>query len=240
MGYNEIPAKAPAETGIIEFDYLDEEELKMAAFEGWIKDVYNPEMDKKDFDDDNLRDEDNVFSDFFEYPQHPDIPTFEDVQEDMEAFHDEVGTDEELADDKAGKAYRDNIARNVPYTVVEDKEFEKEFRGHLVVACTGDDSDLEVAEKITLAMEKAFGKQIYVETRVMAHAREEDNCFEVWIESYEIELLHSKKRATSNTQDWAGPAECDDKQVEFLVDRVGFLISDDARYSYSLEFDGVL
>jgi len=33
MGYDEIPSKAPAETGIIEFDYLDEEEIKMAAFE---------------------------------------------------------------------------------------------------------------------------------------------------------------------------------------------------------------
>jgi len=129
------------------------------------------------------------------------------------------------------------MARELQYEVVDDKEFEEEFRGHLIVACTGNDSDLEIAEKITAAMDKAFGKQIYVETRLIAHAREEDNVFEVWIESYEIELLHSKKRATSNAKGWDGPADCNDEQIDRLVDRVRFLISDDARYSYSLEFD---
>ena len=42
-----------------------EEEIKMAAFETWMTDVYNPEGDRKDFDDDTLRDEDNVFSNYF-------------------------------------------------------------------------------------------------------------------------------------------------------------------------------
>ena len=237
IGYDEIPSKAPAETGIVEFDYLDEEEIKMAAFETWVKDVYNPEWDRKDFDDDEFRDEDNVFSRFYDHPQHPDLPTFEDSQEDIQAWREEIGTDEELAGNKEGKAYRDYMARELDYELVEDSEFEEEFRGHLIVACTGDDSDLEIAEKITAAMDKAFGKQIYVETRLMAHAREEDNVFEVWIESYEIELLHSKKRATSNAKDWDGPGDCDDKQIDYLVERVRFLISDDARYSYSLEYD---
>jgi len=70
---------------------------------------------------------------------------------------------------------------------------------------------------------------------VITHAREEDNVFEVWIESYDVELLHSKKRATTGTSGWTGPADCDDKQIDYLVDRVGFLISDDARYSYKYE-----
>lgn len=237
FGYDEIPSKAPAETGIVEFDFLDEEEIKMAAFETWVKDVYNPEWDRKDFDDDEFRDEDNVFSKFYEDPQHPDFPAFEDTQEDIEAWREEIGTDEELVGNKEGKAYRDYMAQELDYTMVKDEEFEAEFRGHLIVACTGDDSDLEIAEQITAAMDKTFGKQIYVETRLIAHAREEDNVFEVWIESYEIELLHSKKRATSNAKDWDGPADCDEKQIDYLVERVQFLVSDDARYSYSLEYD---
>jgi hypothetical protein len=72
----------------------------------------------------------------------------------------------------------------------------------------------------------------------MALAREEDNVFEIWLESYEIDLLHSKKRATSvGTQDWTGPAEVDDAQIDYLTERVRFLISDDARYSYRMELD---
>lgn len=237
MGYAEIPAKAPAETGIIEFDYLDEEELKMAAFQDWVTEVYNPEWDRKDFDDDEWRDEDNVFSDFYEPPQHPDLPTFEDAHDDIAKWIEDTGTDEELAEEPEGKAYRDFMARDIEYQVVEDEEFEREFRGHLVVACTGNDADLEIAEKITATMGEEFGKQIYVETRVIGHAREEDNVFEIWLESYEIDLLHSKKRATSNTKDWDGPAECDDHQIAYLVDRVGFLISDEARYSYRMEME---
>lgn len=240
MGYNKIPEKAPAETGMVEFDYLDEEEIKMAAFESWVSEVYNSEHDRKDFDDDEWRDEDNVFSNYYEHPPHPDLPSFEETQEDLGAWHDKMGTDEELAGDDATKAYRDHLAQGFNYSIVDDEEFEEEFRGHLVVACTGDDADLEIAERITLAMEKAHGKQVYVETQIIAHAREEDNVFEVWLESYEIELLHSKRRATSNTKDWDGPSEIDDKQLDYLVDRVGFLISDDARYSYSYEFDGVV
>ena len=99
------------------------------------------------------------------------------------------------------------------------------------------DEDLEIAEKITARMGERFGKKIYVETRVMAHAREEDCVFEVWLESYEIDLLHSKKRATSNPDGWKGPAECDDKQIEHLLDEVEFLISDDARYNYRFVTD---
>ena len=231
FGYEEIPKKAPAETGIISLEELDEEELKMAAFESWMTSVYNPEWDRKDFDDDDMQDEDNVFSEFYQAPQHPDLPTWEDTQEDLAQW------EEEFEDEDDQREYREMMGRNFKFTLKNDEEFEREFRGHLVVACGPFDEDLEIAEKITAQMEKNFGKQVYVETRVIAHVRDEDNVFEVWLESYDIDLLHSKKRASSNAKDWFGPAECDDKQIEYLVESVGTLISDDARYSYRRDVD---
>ena len=231
FGYSEIPKKAPAETGIISLEDLEEEELRMAAFENWMTEVYNPEVDKKDFDDDDFRDEDNVYSKFYEAPQHPDLPKFEDTQEDLAIWEDEMGENED------DKDYKELYGREFKYAVEKDVEFEKEFRGHLVVACSPDDADLEVAETITARMAKEFGKQIYVETRVMAHAREEDSVFEVWLESYEIDLLHSKRRATLGSKGWEGPAECDARQIDYIVETVRFLISDDARYSYRRELD---
>ena len=176
-----------------------------------------------------MQDEDNVFSQFYEAPQHPDKPTFEDSLEDIELWNEEMG------DDDSTREYRDMMGQAFQYEVEDDEEFQREFRGHLVIACTGDDSDLEIAEKITMRFEKEFGKQVFVETRIMSLARLEDNVFEVWLESYEVDLLHSKKRASSGAKGWVGPEQCDDDQIEFLVERVRFLISDDARYSYRME-----
>jgi len=231
FGYSEIPEKAPAETGIISVEDLDEEEIKMAAFESWMIEVYNSEWDRKDFDDDDFRDEDNAFSNFYEAPKHPDEPKYDEVEDDLKEWREEMGDDPEV------REYRDDIATDTNYTIVEDEEFTKEFRGHLVVACTGFDVDLEIAETITRRMKEEFGKQVYVETRVIAHAREEDNVFEVWLESYNVDLLHSKKRATTSTKGWIGPALCDNTQVEYLVNQVRYLISDDVRYSYRMFFD---
>ena len=172
-------------------------------------------------------------------PLHPDKPLIQDALEDvrrwnMEMDHENgIGEDDELSEDE--REYREMLGKEIKYDYDHDPEFEEQFRGHVVVACTGDDSDLEIAEKITLALTGKFGKQVFVETHVITHAREEDNVFEVWIESYDVELLHSKKRATTGTSGWTGPADCDDKQIDYLVDRVGFLISDDARYSYKYE-----
>ncbi|GAX11938.1 hypothetical protein FisN_8Lh024 [Fistulifera solaris] len=234
FGYDEIPTKAPAETGIIRLEDLDEEEIKMAAFESWMTDVYNPEWDRKDFDDDDFQDEDNVFSEFYEPPQHPDLPTFEEAMEDLEVWKEQLG---EHADDPAMAAYRDRMGQSFNYKVVRDEEFEREFRGHMIIACTAAEYDLDVAEQITLRFDKEFGKQVFVETRVLALAREEDNVYEIWLESYDIELLHSKKRALSNFKDWTGPAEVDAAQIDYLVDRVRYLISDDSRYSYRMEME---
>eukprot|EP00980_Cylindrotheca_fusiformis_P003709 scaffold822_cov130-Cylindrotheca_fusiformis.AAC.4 len=226
FGYDEIPLKAPAETGMISFEDLDEEEIKMAAFQNWMNEVYNPEWDRKDFDDDSFQDEDNVFSKFYEAPQHPDLPTFEDAQDDLREWEAQMDDDED-----ATQEYADMMGKDMKYEYVDDPEFEREFRGHLIVACTPMDEDIEIAEKLTKRMEEEFGKKVYVETRVIAHAREEDNVFEIWLESYEVDLLHSKRRAMANREDWDGPAECDDKQIEYLVEEVRFLISDDSRYS---------
>ncbi len=231
MGYDEIPEKAPSETGIISLEDLDEEEIRMAAFENWMADVYNPEWDRKDFDDDDMRDEDNVFSAYYEEPQHPDKPTYEETLEDLEEWDEEMENGDEEQKKYMGRDYK--------YKVVVDEEFQREFRGHLVVCCTADDADLEIAEKITKRMGEEYGKQVFVETRVIAHAREEDNVFEVWLESYEIDLLHSKRRASMNVKGWDGPAECDDEEIEYLVKEVGFLISDDQRYSYRYDFEMV-
>jgi len=230
FGYTEIPNKAPAETGIIGLEDLDEEEMKMVAFENWVKEVYNPEYDKKDFDDDSFQDEDNPFSHFYKAPQHPDLPKFEDALEDIAEWEAEVDDDDDTTEE-----YAHMMGHANKYKHIDDKEFEEEFRGHLVIACTPMDEDLEIAEKITKRMDGEFGKKVHVETRVVAHAREEDCVFEVWLESYEIDLLHSKKRASGNVEDWEGPAECDDEQIEYLVSEVGFLISDQARYSYRYE-----
>uniref|UniRef100_A0A7S2YFC5 Uncharacterized protein n=1 Tax=Entomoneis paludosa TaxID=265537 RepID=A0A7S2YFC5_9STRA len=234
FGYTEIPQKAPAETGVISFEDLDEEEIKMAAFENWISEVYNPEWDRKDFDDDDMQDTDNVFSDFFEPPQHPDKPVFEDAKEDLDDWNDDMDDD-----DPEVSEYRDRMGQYFNYKVIRDEEFTNDFRGHLVISCTSDDEDLEVAEKITRRFREEFGKKVWVETRHEALARAEDTVFEIWLESYEIDLLHSKKRANSSNKDWEGPAECDDAQIDYLVEKVRFLISDDARYSYRMEFEHV-
>jgi hypothetical protein len=68
----------------------------------------------------------------------------------------------------------------------------------------------------------------------LGHARMEDNVFEIWLESYEIDLLHSKRQAFINSKLWTGPSEVDEKQLEHLVERVRYLISDDTRFSYRM------
>jgi len=227
FGYEEIPNKAPGDTGIINLEDMDEEELKMAAFENWMKDVYNPEWDKKDFDDDQFQDEDNVFSKFYQAPVHPDLPKIEDALDDIAEWEAEVDDDENTSEE-----YANLMGHSKKYKYIQDEEFEREFRGLVVVACAPMDEDLEIAEKITERMGEEFGKKIFVETRVFGHAREEDFVFEVWLESYETDLLHSKKRATGNVEGWEGPVECDEKQIDYLVERVQFLISDLSRFSY--------
>jgi hypothetical protein len=234
FGYEEIPHKAQAETGIISVEEADDEEIKMAAFEAWMMDVYNPEWDRKDFDDEEIRDEDNVFSENFEMPDHPDLPTIEDFEADLAAYNEEMGED-------LDEEYRDFYAKKTELTPIGDNGgFIEDFRGHLVIACGPYNEDLDTAEKITTRMKEEFGDTVFVETRLMMHAREDDNVFEVWLESYEIDLLHSRRRNYMQAKGWTGPANVDDDQLEYLVGQVRKLTSEDARLSDRVEEMNIL
>ena len=234
FGYDEIPKKIQSETGMISFDETDEQETKMAAMEKWMLDVYNAEWDRKDFDDENIKDEDNVFSDNFKMPAHPDLPAWEDAQEDIAGWKKEWNEDEdkEEAAHKKNVAYRDSMGQSIDFTNVQEDDFQKNYRGHLVVACGNFDEDLETAERITERMEKEFGNSIYTETKIYKHAMEADNVFEVWLESYEIDLLHSKRRSFMGVDGWDGKAEVDDDQMNYLVKEISKLTSEDARNSF--------
>lgn len=240
FGYNEIPEKAPGDTGVIDLGELDEDEVQMVDFAAWCQEVYNPEWDRKDFDDDDIKDIDNVFSPEFILPQHPDVPTYQDAKDDIRNWYGEIemNNNGEVGPEQA--EYRDMVGQELDFKFINDKEFTDAFRGHLIVACTTEEEDLDIAEKITVRFEEEFGKQVFVETRVISHALMEDNVFEVWLESYETELLHSKKRATTGAKDWTGPIDCDDDEIGRMVDRAAFLISDDARYSYRMDMDAIL
>jgi len=233
FGYDQIPDKAPSETGIISFEEMEEEEVKMAAFEKWMLDVYNAEWDRKDFDDEDFKNDDNVFSDDFKMPQHPDLPSWDDAQEDIQGWKEEW---EGAEDDDEAMKYRDFLGKSVDYKISDDlDDFQKNFRGHLIVACGPFDEDLDVAEAITTRMEKEFGNRIYTETRIYDHARQDDNVFEVWLESYEVDLLHSRRKSMMGVEGWDGPAEVDDHQMDYLVKEIEYLTSDDARSSYRWE-----
>jgi len=231
FGYEEIPKKAPSETGLISMEEADEQEIKMAAMEKWMLDVYNSEWDRKDFDDEDLKSEDNVFADNFAMPQHPDLPSWEDAQEDIQGWKEEFeesGSDE----DEESIQYRDSMGQSIDFTPNQDDDFQKNFRGHLVVACGNFEPDLDAAEKITTRMEEEFGNAIYTETKIYKHAMEADNVFEVWLESYEIDLLHSKRRAFMGVEGWDGNPDVDEPRMDYLVEEISRLTSDDARNSY--------
>ena len=63
-------------------------------------------------------------------------------------------------------------------------------------------------------------------TCVYNHARQEDNVYEIWIESFDIQLIHSRLGDFYNTNQWDGPADMRDKQLDYIVEMVGHLISD--------------
>jgi len=241
FGYSEIPKKAPSETGMISFEDADEQEIKMASMEKWMLDVYNSEWDRKDFDDEDIKDEDNVFSDNFKMPQHPDLPAWDDAQEDIAGWKEEweegdqdgdETKDEDADADDEGIKYRDSMGRSIDFENAQDADFQKNFRGHLVIACGNFEEDLEVAEQITTRMESEFGNAIYTETKIYQHAMPADNVFEVWLESYEIDLLHSKRRAFMGVDGWEDKFEVDSERIDYLVKEVSNLTSDIARNSY--------
>ena len=229
IGYDSIPKKDPSETGIITLDTspMDDEEREMLALENWMDEVYNEESDNLLFDDENFEPRDNVYDpDFGTSSSDKSASLEEKFMKEFEAFEREFS--------EGDQEWRDQYATVEKFEYREDPEGQKEFRGHLVIACTPTEEDVDLAEKITERFKDEFGKAVFVETRVLGHARPEDQVFEVWLESYEIDLLHSKRQAFINSKLWDGPSEVDDEQLEYLVGKVKYLISDDARYSYRM------
>ena len=229
IGYDAVPTKGEGETGIITLDTtpMDDEEREMLALENWMDEVYNEEVDNLLFDDENFEPRDNPYDpDFGESSSDKSTALEEKFMKEFEAFEREFSEEEQ--------EWRDQFATVEKFEYRDDPEGQAAFRGHLVVACTPSDEDLKLAETIAKRFKDEFGKAVVVETRVLGHARREDNVFEVWLESYEIDLLHSKRQAFINSKLWTGPSEVDDKQLDYLVERVGYLISDDSRYSYRM------
>jgi hypothetical protein len=224
LGYAEIPTFSEKETNIvnIETEY-DQEDITMSAFENWMNEVYSEEGEDLYFDDEDFQPENNVFDFQYGMEDTDDLITFKSELEEFENEH-----------RNETKDFRDKYVQKTNYTYIVNEEGQRQFRGHLVIACCGSDQDLELAEKITNRMKADFGEQVYVETRVYAHARQEDNLYEIWMESYDIELLHSRRGAFYNSKQWKGPADVDDKQLDFIVEKVGYMISDEARFSHKL------
>jgi hypothetical protein len=228
IGYDSIPKKTPAETGIIEFDQsdLDDEEREMLALENWYDEVFNEEEQNLLFDDEAFEAKDNVFAPDYQPASEKEQTFAEKFMKEHERFQKEFALETQ--------EWRDQFATVDEFDVEEDKELQEAFRGHLVIACSALEEDLELAAKITERFKEEFGPVIYVETRVLGHARKEDNVYEIWLESYEIDLLHSKRQAFINSKVWKGPSEVDDEQLDHLVERVRELVGDESRFSYRM------
>jgi len=227
IGYDSVPKKGSGETGIITLDEseMDDEEREMLALENWMDEVYNVDMDNLLFDDESFEPRDNVFDpDFGTSSSNKDAATEEKFMREYETFEREFSEEDQ--------EWRDQFATVEKFVHNDDLEGQKAFRGHLVIACTPTEEDVDVAGVITERFKQEFDKAVFVETRVLGHARASDNVFEVWLESFDIDLLHSKRQAFINSKLWTGPSDVDEKQLEYLVEKVRYLISDDARYSY--------
>ena len=241
LGYDEIPTKNPSQTNIIELGTPDDDEIQMSHMQEWMKEVYDPEFDEVFFDDDDFMPYDSVYSEEFYQKETPkEILEWDEMMSDINKSLEDGDATEEQKEENLKFVDQLIESKNFTERITYDSPEGREFQGHLVVACSSLDSDLEIAEKITKRMGEEFGLKIFVETRVYGHAKPEDFLFEVWLESYDVDLIHSKRKATLSSQTWDGPAECDDTQIEYLVGQVGYLISDDHRYSYRLfEYEGI-
>jgi len=241
LGYDEIPTKTAQETNIVTVEPPDDDEIQMSHMQEWMREVYDPQFDEVFFDDDSFMPYDSVFDEEYYQKDTPkDLLELQAMLDEIkQAVEDGEATEEEA---KEITDYYDSLVsiQNITERIKFDSPEAAEFQGHLVVACSADDKDLEIAEKITERFAAEFGRRIFVETRVYGHAKEEDFLFEVWLESYDIDLLHSKRKATLSSQTWDGPRECDDAQIDFLVEEVRYYISEDHRYSYRIfEYEGI-
>jgi hypothetical protein len=216
---------------VIEWDEgpLDFEEEYLLALESWMDEVYHEEDDIC-LDDEDYMPEDNPAAPEHEPKLHSDTdpadtdevvdPVLKDVQ-DFEKKYAHMTPE-----------WREQYVRRTTYEM--ENKLQSDFRGHLVIACSPADSDLVMAEKLTRRMALEFGEQVFVETRVIGHAKPEDYLYEIWLESWEVELLHSKRRAVFQ-RDWEGPREISDEYIDDLVKQIDFYISDDFKYSFTYD-----
>lgn len=156
--------------------------VPMLAFEQFMEEVYHDE------DDINLDNEDFMP---FHNPASPDYEKVYDDSSDHPLLKDVIEFEQKYS--HLSQEWREQYVERQKFQVEEQKPGE-EFRGVLVVACGPMEEDLDMAEKITLRIEKEFDT-VFFETRIIAHAKPEDNVFEIWLESWDIDLLHSKRRA---------------------------------------------
>jgi hypothetical protein len=218
-GVDEIPKPSRRENpNVVQWDEnpLTFEEEQMLSLEAWYEEVYH------DQDDMMLEEEVDEKEAFAESDDKQD-PTEVEVEKFEKKW---AGESEEWKRQFYTKYEREHST--------EETDDVKQFRGHLVVACGDDEDDLEVAGSVTNRMREDFGPQVFVETRVHSHAKTDDSIFEIWLESWDIELLHSKRRATFD-REWEGPKDVDEDQMKYLVDKVRFLISDESRFSFNFK-----
>lgn len=231
-GYENVPQRSrEAEIrqqqmdGVVDLEQeeLNFEEENILAWQKWMEEVYDEEDDT--MLEDEMSEEEAFVDEKKVDPWVRDVTAFEkEFKQESEEFKRAIYTKEEY-----------ELLSEEP-----DGEEGSTFRGHLVLACSPSEEDLELSAKITKRMEQEFGKQVFVETRVYGHAKRDDNVYEIWLESWDIDLLHSKRRATFD-RDWTGPKIVDDDTLTDLVERIRFLISDDARYSFDFnEFDNLV
>lgn len=152
IGYDSIPVKEPSETGIITLDEseIDEEEREMLALENWYDEVYNEESDNLLFDDEAFEPKHNVFDPNYGKSSSDTTTEQDKFLQEFEAF------EREFADQP--KEWRDQFATVDKFEIIDDPEGQKAFRGHLVIACSPLDEDLDLAEKITERFGEEFGK----------------------------------------------------------------------------------
>jgi hypothetical protein len=162
------------------------------------------------------------------------LPSWEEAEADMKAYNENMGKD-------LDEEYRDFYGKKVTYKPAGDNGgWIEDFRGHLVIACGPIQEDIDTAEKITTRVIKEFGEQVYPETRIMSHVISDDNVFEVWLEGYEVDLLHSRRRNFMQTRGWEGPANVDDAQLDWLVNEIRQLTSEEARICDRYEEFGLI
>eukprot|EP00594_Rhizosolenia_setigera_P005064 CAMPEP_0178948922 /NCGR_PEP_ID=MMETSP0789-20121207/5742_1 /TAXON_ID=3005 /ORGANISM="Rhizosolenia setigera, Strain CCMP 1694" /LENGTH=683 /DNA_ID=CAMNT_0020629343 /DNA_START=36 /DNA_END=2087 /DNA_ORIENTATION=+ len=224
-GIDEIPKPNRLENpNVIEWDEkpLTFEEEQILALENWMEEVYQDEDDIT-LDDEELMPEDNPAAPEHGFAQEDQAdPVMKDVKE----FEDKY---QHMSQD-----WRDQYVERKQLEVVN--KLDSDFRGHLVIACSPTQEDINLASKLTERMDKEFGEQVYVETRVIGHAKPQDYLYEIWIESWEVKLLHSKRRAVFQ-RDWEGARDITDEVMDSIVEQVEFWISDKVKYSFFYESD---